>query len=179
MRALILSADRFEDSELALPCTRLREEGVETDIASLSRGFITGKHGHQVSANLALDEVHTSDYDLLILPGGKAPAALCKEPVALSIAREFFADNKPVAAICHGPQVLASAGLLQGRTATCYRSVAAQLRRSGAHYVNREVVVDGNLITSRKPADLPAFIREILTKLGINAPQARTAGARG
>ena len=88
-----------------------------------------------------------------------------KEPKALEIARSFFARSKPVAAICHGPQILISAGLLQGRRATCYKSVADELKEAGALYEDREVVVDANLVTSRQPADLPAFMQETMKQL--------------
>jgi protease I len=88
-----------------------------------------------------------------------------KEPKALEIARSFFARGKPVAAICHGPQILISAGLLQGRHATCYTSVADELKKAGALYEDREVVVDANLVTSRQPDDLPAFMRETMKLL--------------
>jgi protease I len=165
VRAIIISADRFEDSELLEPYECLKEAGMIVDIAAPQRGLIKGKHGHRVQANLALNEVEAEDYDLLILPGGKAPARLREEPAALEITKQFFATNKPVAAICHGPQILISAGLLAGRKATCYRTVAKELRAAGAHYLDQAVVVDGNLITSRQPSDLDAFIREILKKV--------------
>ena len=90
-----------------------------------------------------------------------------KEPKALEIARSFFDRNKPVAAICHGPQILVSAGLLRGRHATCYRSVVDELKEAGALYEDREVVVDANLVSSREPADLPAFMRETMKQLGL------------
>ena len=167
MKALIISADDFEDSELLVPYYRLKEVGVEVEVVSLSRGAITGKHGYEVAVVKTLDEVNTDDYAILVLPGGKAPALVRKEPKALEIARSFFARGKPVAAICHGPQILISAGLLQGRRATCYRSVADELKEAGALYEDREVVVDANLVTSREPADLPAFMRETMKQLGL------------
>lgn len=162
MKALIISADNFEDTELLVPLYRLKEEGVTVDIASIKKGKIKGKHGYEVEANKSLKEIKPDEYDILILPGGKAPEAVRKEKEALDIARYFFEKNKPVAAICHGPQILISANLLKGRHATCYRTVADELRASGAIYEDREVVVDGNLITSRQPSDLPAFMREIV-----------------
>ena len=165
MKALILSADHFEDSELLVPYYRLKEAGVEVVVASLSRGAITGKHGYEVTVDKTLGEVNPADYAILVLPGGAAPTVLRQEPMALEIARNFFAGNKPVAAICHGPQILISAGLLQGRRATCYKSVADELKEAGALYEDRELVVDANLITSRQPADLPAFMREIIKQL--------------
>lgn len=165
MKALILSADDFEDSELLVPYSRLKEAGIEVDIASLKRGKITGKHGHQIEVDKTLAEVKPHEYDILIVPGGKAPAAIRKNDTALEIAASIFRTNKPVAAICHGPQLLISAGLLKNRRATCYQSVAQELREAGAIYEDAEVVVDGNLITSRKPSDLPAFMREIMRML--------------
>jgi protease I len=165
MKALIISADSFEDSELLVPYYRLKESGVEVAVASLSRGVITGKHGYEVAVDKTLGEVNPDDYALLVLPGGKAPAVVRTEPKALEIARSFFACNKPVAAICHGPQILISAGPMQGRRATCYRSVADELKEAGALYEDREVVVDANLVTSRQPADLPAFMRETMKQL--------------
>jgi protease I len=165
MKALIISAGNFEDSELLVPYYRLKEAGVGAEVASLSRGAITGKHGYEVAVDKTLDEVNPEDYAVLVLPGGEAPAAVRKEPRALEIARSFFARSKPVAAICHGPQILISAGLLQGRRATCYTSVTDELKEAGALYEDREVVVDANLVTSREPADLPAFMRETMKQL--------------
>jgi protease I len=162
MKALIISADNFEDTELLVPYYRLKEEGIYVDIASINKGRIKGKHGYEVEVNKTLKEVKPDEYDILILPGGKAPEAIRKEKEALDIARHFFEKNKPVAAICHGPQTLISANLLKGRHATCYRTVADELKASGALYEDKEVVVDGNLITSRQPSDLPSFMREII-----------------
>jgi len=102
MKALIISADNFEDSELLVPYYRLKEAGVEVVLASLGRGAITGKHGYEVAVDKTLAEINPDDYAILVLPGGAAPALVRKEPEALEIARSFFARNKPVAAICHG-----------------------------------------------------------------------------
>lgn len=166
MKALVISADNFEDSELLVPYYRLKEAGVEVEVASLRRGSITGKHGYEVAVDKTLDEVIPDHYAILVLPGGKAPEAVRKEHRALEIARRFFALNKPVAAICHGPQTLISAGLVAGRHATCYRTVAGELKEAGALYEDSEVVVDGNLVTSRQPEDLPAFMRETMKLIG-------------
>jgi protease I len=166
MRVLILSADGFEDSELAVPRRRLHQAGIDVDIASFERGRITGKHGCEVDAGLSIDDVRPGDYDALLVPGGRAPQRLRKSAKVLEVVRDFFAAGKPVAAICHGPQVLVSAGVLGNRSATCYRTVADELAAAGARYEDSEVVVDGNLVTSRHPSDLPAFVREILKKLG-------------
>jgi protease I len=165
MKALIISADHFEDAELLVAYYRLLEAGIAVDIASIKRGKINGKHGYQVEASMALKDVNPADYALLVLPGGKAPTDLRKEAAALRIAQAFFAASKPVAAICHGPQLLITAGLLRERRATCYPSVAEEMREAGALYEDSEVVVDGNLVTSRRPSDLPAFMRETLKLL--------------
>ncbi len=165
MRALIISAYRFEDSELDEPLYQLRAKGLEVDVAAPQQGFITGKHGRKVGVGLALDAVRPQDYDLLVVPGGKAPATLQKNPAAVAIARHFLAAGKPVAAICHGPQVLIATGLLAGRTATCYRRMRHELEVAGVNYQDCEVVVDGNLISSRQPADIPAFMRAIFKLL--------------
>jgi len=106
--------------------------------------------------------VDPDDYDILILPGGKAPETIRKDNNALAIAKDFFHKNKPVSAVCHGPQTLISAGLLKDRHATCYKSVAKEMKDAGALYEDKEVVVDGYLVTSRQPSDLPAFMRETM-----------------
>jgi protease I len=162
MKILIMSADNFEDTELLVPYYRLQEEGIQVDIASLKRGTIKGKHGYTVTVDKTLKEVDPREYGALILPGGKAPGLLRTDTHALEIARHFFKEDKPVSAICHGPQILISAGLLRGKKSTSYKSVAQELKDAGATYEDREVVVDGNLVTSRQPSDLPAFLREII-----------------
>jgi len=166
MRALIISADLFEDSELEVPYGYMLKLGLDIDIASLTRGTISGKHGFTAEATMRLDEVDPGKYDILLLPGGKAPSSIRKEQKALEIARYFFEQKKLVAAICHGPQILISAGLLEGRVATGYKSIAEELKNAGAVYRDEEVVVDHNLITSREPSDLNAFMEAI--KQGLN-----------
>jgi protease I len=165
MKALMISADNFEDTELLVPFYRLKEEGIHVDIASIKKDSIKGVHGYEVIANKTLNKIIPDDYDILILPGGKAPGTIRKDKNALEIAKHFFQKNKPVAAICHGPQTLITAGLLRGRHATCYKSVAQEMRDAGALYEDKEVVVDGNLITSRQPSDLPVFMKEIMKVL--------------
>ncbi|RRS31721.1 MAG: peptidase [Epsilonproteobacteria bacterium (ex Lamellibrachia satsuma)] len=165
MKALIISADLFEDSELKIPYQYLQESGVSVDIASLNKGTICGKHGWCVDTTVTLNEVDPKKYDILILPGGKAPSRLRKEPKVLQVVRHFFEQNKLVAAICHGPQILISAGLLKGRIATGYKSIAKELKDAGAVYRDEEVVVDRNLITSRQPSDLNAFMKAIRESL--------------
>jgi protease I len=167
MKALIISTDNFEDSEVLVPYYRLKEAGVEVTVASLNRGAITGKHGYEVVVDKTLDEINPDDYAILVLSGGKIQAVVRRKPKTMEIARSFFACNKPVAAICHGPQILISAGLLQGRHATCYKTVTDELKEAGALYEDLEVVVDGNLVTSRQSTDLHAFMRETMKQLGL------------
>lgn len=174
MKVLILSANQFEDSELRVPLEQLRNNDVEVDIASLRAGTIAGKDGYQVEADKTLQQVDPNDYALLLIPGGKAPAALRKQHGALAIVKSFFAQNKPIAAICHGPQMLVAAGVMNSRRATCYHALASELEDAGAIYEDREVVVDGNLITSRQPSDLRAFMREIMKSLRtVSEPRVR------
>ncbi len=175
MKALLISADKYEDTELLVPYYRLLEEGIETDIVSMKKGPIKGKHGYEVEAAKALTQVSPDDYDILVLPGGRAPEEVRKDTKAIEIAREFFKKGKPVAAICHGPQILITAGLLKGRRATCYRSVVDELKAAGAVYENKEVVVDGNLVTSRQPSDLPAFMRETMKMIRVHAAMKKAA----
>jgi protease I len=165
MKALIISADNFEDTELLVPYYRLLEEGLEVDIASVKKGLIRGKHGYEIQANRTLKDVNPDDYGILILPGGKAPGIVRKDENAVEIAKRFFEKNRPVAAICHGPQTLITAGVIKGRHATSYKSVAKEMKDAGVLYEDKEVIVDGNLITSRQPSDLPAFMREIMKKI--------------
>jgi protease I len=165
MKALMISADNFEDTELLVPYYRLKEDGIQVDVVSMNTGKIKGKHGYEVTVDKTLKEVKPEDYDVLLLPGGKAPEAVRKEKKAIEIAKHFFEKNKPVAAICHGPQTLITAGLMKGRHATCYKSVAPEMKTAGAVYEDKEVVIDGNLVTSRQPSDLPAFLRETMKKI--------------
>jgi protease I len=167
-RILIITADDFEDTELLCPMNRLLEAGYAVDIASLQKSRITGKKGYTVEADLAVDELPAEpsrDYDLLLLPGGKAPAKLRENSKVQDAARNFDQAGKPIAAICHGPQILISAGLLKGKQATSYTSVASELKDAGALYEDAEVVVDGKYVFSRHPGDIPAFNREIMAQL--------------
>lgn len=165
MKALILAADGFEDSELLYPYYRLKEENIPVHVAGPEKGAITGKHGYSVEADMAFADVQAAGYDLLVLPGGKGPETVRLDEDAVAATRQMMEAGKVVAAICHGAQVLISAGVLEGRKATCYEGVRDDLKAAGGNYSDEEVVVDGNLITSRFPADLPAFSREILKAL--------------
>lgn len=172
MRALIVSADRFEDSELLEPARRLRAHGIGVDVASTRTGVITGKHGERVAVDRLVAGLDAAGYALLLLPGGQAPAALCGDAAVRQLVRDFVERRRPVAAICHGPQLLAAAGVLHGRRVTGHHAVADELRAAGAEFEDREVVVDDRLVTSRRPADLPAFMDAVMRLLG----QAQDAG---
>lgn len=165
MKALILAADGVEDVEIQYPYYRLQEAGIEVDVAAPETGPIQGKHGPTVKANMAFSAAKAEDYDVLVLPGGKAPETVRLSDKAVQITKRMMDAGKTVAALCHGPQVLISAGALKGRRATCWPALRDDLKAAGAKYEDSEVVVDGNLITSRMPDDLPAFCRELMKAL--------------
>jgi protease I len=167
IKALILTADKFEDMELFFPYFRLLEEGIEVDIAAPKKGNIAGEHGYGLEIDKTFEEIQPDNYDILIIPGGLptgAPSVVRKDPIAQAIAKAFFNLNKPVSSICHGPWLLASAGVLKGRhlTSFWYDGVPEDIKKAGGLYEDKEVVVDGNLVTSRYPGDLPAFMRETM-----------------
>ncbi|TGC10760.1 type 1 glutamine amidotransferase domain-containing protein [Methanolobus halotolerans] len=166
MKALVFAADGFEDVELFYPYHRLKEEGVDARIASMEKGKITGKHGYSADVHVSFAEIDPDEYDILVISGGKGPEKMRLDDHALEITRHFFRENKPVAAICHGPQVLISAGVIQGRKATSWPGIIDDLKAAGAEIFDKEVVVDGNLVTSRSPHDLFAFGREMVRLLG-------------
>jgi protease I len=167
IKALILTADKFEDMELFFPYFRLLEEMIEVDVTAPKNGPIKGEHGYEFEIEKTYDDVQPEDYDLLLIPGGSpdgAPSEVRKNTRAQAIARSFFNSNKPISSICHGPWLLVSSGLLKGRhlTAYWYDGVPEDIMKAGGIYEDREVVVDGNLVTSRYPGDLPAFMRETI-----------------
>jgi protease I len=167
IKALILTADKFEDMELFFPYFRLLEEGLQADVAAPKKGHIEGEHGYEFEVDKTFDDVDSDDYDLLVIPGGSpdgAPSVVRKDTRAQAIAKSFFKSNKPVSAICHGPWLLASSGLVNGRRLTSYwhDGVPDDIKKAGGIYEDKEVVVDGNLVTSRYPGDLPAFMRETM-----------------
>ncbi|MHB0915899.1 MAG: type 1 glutamine amidotransferase domain-containing protein [Thermoleophilia bacterium] len=170
--AAVFLAAGFEDSELVEPVAALRQAGVQVTLVGMAeedRQGVTGKKGTVVKADVLVGEVEPEAFDLLVIPGGKGPARLRRNDAILDFTRAFDAGGKPIAAICHGPQVLASAGLLTGRTATSYFTVAREIKKAGGTFVNKPVVVDGNLITSRQPRDIPVFIETMLKSIGASA----------
>lgn len=157
-RILILATDGFEDSELLEPRRRLIEAGAHVVLAAPEAREIEGDKGKRVAADTRIDAVRAEDFDALLLPGGtKNPDKLRIIPEAVGLVRAFMAADKPVGAICHGPWLLVEADVVEGRTVTGWPSVRTDLKNAGAEVVDREAVVDGNLVTSRKPEDIPAF----------------------
>ena len=164
-RVLVLTANGFEDMELIYPLKMLRQAGCEVDVASISKGMVNGKRGEKVEANLSFGDTNPEHYDALLIPGGKAPAEVRKVQAAIDLVKYFFRTSKPVAAICHGPQILVSAGVVKGRKVTGYSGIKDELEGAGANFIDYKVVVDGRLITSRHPFDLPDFIYALALNL--------------
>jgi protease I len=161
-KVAVLATDGYEQSELESPVERLKQEGATVHIVSLKPGEIKSMKDHEWSRPVAVDktvgEASAEDYDALLLPGGVInPDALRTNDDAISFVKSFFADKKPVAAICHGPQTLINAEVVKGRNMTSYKAISKDLENAGALWVDEEVVVDNGLVTSRSPKDLPAF----------------------
>ena len=159
---LLITYDNCDDTECYYPLTRMREEGYAVTVASLEKKTIHGKHWFVVDADLLPQDIRPDDYDALLLPGGTAPEKLRQNGDILNAVRAFMTAGKPVAAICHGPQLLISAGVLGGRHCTCYPGIRDDVINAGALYENAPVVIDGSLITSRRPDDLPDFMRAFI-----------------
>lgn len=169
-RVLIIATDGFEQSELTEPKRLLEEAGAEVSVASLKTGEIRGWNekdwGESVTVDLTVGDVSAEDYDALLLPGGQMnPDILRTERKVIDAVRAFDAADKPIAAICHAPWLLAEAQLIEGRTVTGWPSIRTDLANAGAAVVDEEVVVDGNLITSRNPGDIPAFTKALMAVL--------------
>lgn len=165
VKALIITASGFEDVELLYPYYRLLEAGFEVTVAAPSRGEVQGKMGYKVKAEASFSEVDPGDYEVLVIPGGRAPERVRLSGEALDIVRHFFSSDKPVAVICHGPQVLISAGVVRGRRLTSYWGVKDDVIAAGGVWVDEPVVVDGNLVSSRYPGDIPFWMREFMRLL--------------
>jgi protease I len=181
-RVAIVAADMVERVELIEPRRALEEAGATTELISLKPGEIrTFNHfdpAESERVDKAVEEVDASDYDALLIPGGVGnPDQLRGDENMVAFVREFFEQGKPVAAICHAPWVLIDAGVVRGRTLTSWPTVATDLRNAGANWVDKEVVVDSGLVTSRMPADIPAFNKKIIEEFaeGKHAEQAQKA----
>ena len=165
-RVLLIVDDGFEDLELYYPKYRLIEAGHKVHVATPDGRPRTGKHEYTIPADLAIPDVSVTEYDALVVLGGsRSPEQLRVNVDAIAIVKAFEDAGRPIASICHGPWLLASAGVLSGKKATCYFMIRDDVRNAGAEYVDREVVESGNLITSRTPVDLPVFMRTLLSRL--------------
>ncbi|MDG6934655.1 MAG: type 1 glutamine amidotransferase [Nitrososphaerota archaeon] len=164
-KILFLVEPEVEDLELFYPLFRLKEAGYQPVVASTHRGNITGKHGYTIMAEKAYDEVDHGEYLGLVLPGGRSPEKVRLNQDAVKIVRGFVQRDAPIGAICHGPQILISANAVKGKRMTCWPGVRDDLIAAGANYSDVEVVTDGKLVTSRMPADLPAFTSSFIDVL--------------
>lgn len=167
----VLATDGFEQSELEKPVKALKDAGADVDIVSLKSGSIKGwdqkDWGDSVKVDKTLDEARPADYDALVLPGGQInPDKLRMEPKAVQFASEFVRAGKVVGAICHGPWLLVEADAVRGKNVTSWASLKTDIRNAGGHWEDAEVVIDGNLVTSRNPDDLPAFNKTLIEKIG-------------
>ncbi|MGO1542826.1 MAG: DJ-1/PfpI family protein [Gulosibacter sp.] len=183
-KVLILAGDFSETLEVFYPYERLREEGYEPVIASLEKkrlqfvvhdfepGYstFTEKLGHGWDADIAVADVNPADYVALVVPGGRAPEYLRNNPDVQSIVQHFFNESAPVASTCHGPLILASSGVLQGRQSSAFPEVAPDVTAAGATYVNSEALVDGNLVTSRAWNDNGPWFGKFIAMLREKAP---------
>ena len=168
IRVAAIATDGFEEAELTEPVKALKEAGATVDVVSPKSGEIQAFRHHDKSMTVPVDrnleQVSADDYDAVLLPGGALNADEIRvNPSLQSFLKEVQRAGKPMAAICHAPWELISAGLASGRTLTSFHTIQDDLRNAGAQWVDREVVVDGNLVTSRQPDDIPAFNREMLT----------------
>ncbi len=174
----ILATDGFEQSELLKPKQLLEEAGAQTVVIAPGgkdeiKAWNHGEWGKKVKVDLALDSARAADYDALVLPGGVInPDKLRLEEKAIDFIRDFGRSGRPLAAICHGPWTLIDAGLVEGKQITSWPSLRTDLKNAGAQWEDSEVVEDGNLITSRKPDDIPVFVNALIHALEQRAQQA-------
>lgn len=179
-KVAILVADGFEQMEMTKPREALDEAGAETKIVSLKSGKIQGmRHadkGDKFDVDIVVKDARPNDFDALMIPGGLFnPDALRSDQNALEFARHFFREHKPVAVICHGPQVLISADVVRGRKMTSWPAIQADMRNAGARWVDEEVVVNDGLVSSRKPDDIPAFNRKMIEEFAEGRHEAAAA----
>lgn len=165
-RIAILAENLYQEMELWVPYYRFKEEGAEVKVVGAAGATAyASKHGYPVSVDAQADQVTAAEFDAVVVPGGYAPDLMRRHPAMVKLVREAAQEGKVVAAICHAGWMLVSAGILRGRKATSFFSIKDDLVAAGAQWTDAEVVVDGTLITSRKPDDLPAFCRAIVGAL--------------
>ena len=161
----ILIDDMFEDAEFIYPYYRLLEADLRVDIVGKKKTVYRGKHGTTAKATQSIHDLESSDYDALYVPGGYAPDKLCREPEMVDFVKSLYEEGKTVCAVCHGPSLLVSAGILRGKKVTGYHSIKDDLTNAGAYYADKTVEQDGNIITARDPQSLPAMMKLFLTLL--------------
>jgi len=165
-RIAILAENMYQEMELWVPYYRFKEEGAEVKVVGAGGAkTYASKHGYPVNVDVQADQVKAVEFDAVIVPGGYAPDLMRRHPAMVQLVREASQQGKVVAAICHAGWMLVSAGILKGRRATSFSSIKDDLVAAGANWVDAEVVIDGGLITSRRPDDLPAFCRTIIQAL--------------
>ena len=166
-RVAVLVEQQYQEMEVWYPVYRLREAGCEVVMVGPEAGkTYASKLGYPAKSDAAAADVNASQFHAIVVPGGFAPDYIRRSEPMLKLVRDLFAAGKPVAAICHGPWVLCSTPALKGKTATGFHSIKDDMVNAGATFVDREVVVDGNVITSRKPDDLPAFVVALMEMMG-------------
>ena len=164
-RVAVLVEDLYQDQEVWYPLYRLREAGADVVTVGTGKPEYKSKHGYPVTASRSAEQVSAAEFDAVIVPGGYAPDILRRFPAVIRLVKDAAAQGKILGAICHAGWVLVSADVLRGKTVTCFSAIKDDVVNAGATYVDREVVRDGNLITSRKPDDLPAFMRTVIEAL--------------
>jgi protease I len=164
-RVIILVDDLYEDLELHYPRIRLTEAGAKVKVAGVEKRTYHGKHGYPVEADEKISALDPKDFDCVIIPGGYAPDRMRRSKPLLDFVRKMHNDGKVVAAICHAAWVPISAGIVKDKTMTCFFAIKDDLVNAGAHYVDQSVAVDGNMVTSRMPDDLPDFCKAIISLL--------------
>ena len=165
-KVLILIGNNFEDRELIYPYYRFQEAGYTVKVVGSSvKTTYIGLHGMPWETDLGPDDVKVNDYKAFVIVGGHAPDKMRQDPALVKIVKDAFDAGKVVGAICHGPQLLIEADLLRGKRATCYKAIVTDVKNAGALYEDKQVVVDGNLVTSQHPRDLPVFVKSMLKLL--------------
>jgi protease I len=174
----ILTDDKTEDLEFFYPYYRLTEEGYTVDVITPEGKSFEAKHGLGLKKTKALKDANPGDYALLYIPGGKAPASLRNDENVIAFVKKFASSNKPIAAICHGPQILATAKLLQGKQIAAWPEIKDEIEKAGATYVDEALVEDGQFITARRPGDLPRHLAGVLDVLQGNKSEKPSQAAR-
>ena len=165
MKAIILLADGFDDVQFFYPLYRLQEEGIAVTVASTTAQPLVGQHGYRVEPDMPIQELNPSEYDLLVVPGGSSPEKLRLREQSVDVTRTFMEEDRLIAVIGHGAQLLISSGVVDGRALTCHPGIRDDVRAAGGSYRDEAVVKSGNLISSRTREDLPQFCRQIIASL--------------